>query len=607
MTHNDDSKLPSAGAFLRILEDYGAADCRYDFCADVKRLLFVPGAPNTHRSVLNLLPSRHDWQIEDLLCFDHHEFVELASFALRGRRPSPAEYRTFDTEDRVWRKLDFILALDAENRRERRGPKVKGIEWEARLWRLADRLRRPGLLLLRRLILKTFRERVRRLSVRLGAALSLRRLTFECLHRLNEVQSRSARRARKVVIANLYPVWPVTHGGQRRVFFLARELSKHFDVEIVVPHRLGSNSSLSFGPGFQEIRIATETGFNRLADAVDDTVKMASDAAYAKYWPECRAYQHVLAERLRDADIAISTHAYSIGALIDALGDRSIPIVYDAHNVEVRLKQPLLERHPALLDAVRTIERTAVERADLIVSCSEDDRDGLVAEYGVDRARIELVENGVDALGVPRLAPDQLGRVRADLGIGSRLVAIFGGSYHYPNFEAVARILRAAEHLPHIVFLLVGTVCWHDMTKAAKPDNVVCLGEIDESTKWAAYLIADVALNPIDSGSGSNIKLFEYAAAGLPVMTTRFGARGAGSPLREHLILVETGDLETSLRNLAAMDREELRRLGAGARVAARATADWSTIGRRYADHVASLLRTETREEVRPPMVSSDA
>ena len=37
---------------------------------------------------------------------------------------------------------------------------------------------------------------------------------------------------------------------------------------------------------------------------------------------------------------------------------------------------------------------------------------------------------------------------------------------------------------------------------------------------------ADCALNPVCSGSGSNLKLIEALAAGLPVLSTPFGMRG---------------------------------------------------------------------------------
>jgi hypothetical protein len=40
------------------------------------------------------------------------------------------------------------------------------------------------------------------------------------------------------------------------------------------------------------------------------------------------------------------------------------------------------------------------------------------------------------------------------------------------------------------------------------------------------FAAGDAGLNPITRGSGSNVKLFEYLVAGLPVISTMFGVRG---------------------------------------------------------------------------------
>jgi hypothetical protein len=40
------------------------------------------------------------------------------------------------------------------------------------------------------------------------------------------------------------------------------------------------------------------------------------------------------------------------------------------------------------------------------------------------------------------------------------------------------------------------------------------------------FAAADIGLNPITRGSGSNVKLFEYLVARLPVISTAFGVRG---------------------------------------------------------------------------------
>jgi glycosyltransferase involved in cell wall biosynthesis len=42
--------------------------------------------------------------------------------------------------------------------------------------------------------------------------------------------------------------------------------------------------------------------------------------------------------------------------------------------------------------------------------------------------------------------------------------------------------------------------------------------------------LADVALNPMLSGSGTNLKMLDYMAAGVPVISTAIGARGLKVP-----------------------------------------------------------------------------
>jgi glycosyltransferase involved in cell wall biosynthesis len=54
--------------------------------------------------------------------------------------------------------------------------------------------------------------------------------------------------------------------------------------------------------------------------------------------------------------------------------------------------------------------------------------------------------------------------------------------------------------------------------------------------------MADLALNPVTSGAGTNIKMLEYMAAGLPIITTVVGSRGLNLTNDEDAIIVS--DLE---------------------------------------------------------------
>ena len=68
------------------------------------------------------------------------------------------------------------------------------------------------------------------------------------------------------------------------------------------------------------------------------------------------------------------------------------------------------------------------------------------------------------------------------------------------------------------------------------PPNVVLAGVVTNVAKRTLLQSADLALNPMRTGSGTNLKIVEYFAAGIPVVSTPFGARG----LEETLWFLDT-------------------------------------------------------------------
>ena len=122
------------------------------------------------------------------------------------------------------------------------------------------------------------------------------------------------------------------------------------------------------------------------------------------------------------------------------------------------------------------------------------------------------------------------------------------------------------------------------------PANVLMLGQLPEAEKWLAYVVSDLALNLVVSGSGSNVKMFEYAAAGLPILSTEFGARGTGLRPGEHYYPTGLEDFAARLAELAGADRAALAQVGAAGKRQVRETSDWQVIGRRYRALVAELI-----------------
>ncbi len=77
---------------------------------------------------------------------------------------------------------------------------------------------------------------------------------------------------------------------------------------------------------------------------------------------------------------------------------------------------------------------------------------------------------------------------------------------------------------------------------------MIVTGPVKETFPY--FAAADVALNPIQTGSGSNVKIFEYLAARLPVISTLFGARGTVLEPERDFVVFSEGDLKESLNHM---------------------------------------------------------
>jgi GT2 family glycosyltransferase len=184
------------------------------------------------------------------------------------------------------------------------------------------------------------------------------------------------------------------------------------------------------------------------------------------------------------------------------------------------------------------------------------------------------------------------------LGVENPL-AIFIGSLFPPNEEAARFICsELAPAVPDVTFAICGGV-----GGAIDPDslarrgigNVRITGTIDDAVRREYLSAADLAINPMFSGSGTNIKMFDFMAAGLPVITTAIGARGialSGSALH----ISTAGEFAGAVRAILA-DREYAQRLGTTARRLACESYSWERLSPRLGR---LLTRHRTTRPSRP-------
>lgn len=206
-----------------------------------------------------------------------------------------------------------------------------------------------------------------------------------------------------------------------------------------------------------------------------------------------------------------------------------VPAVILSHGIEREFAGVALRRFRADILPLRLVfralvarlERRATNAASLTFAISERDRGALVSLYDVDPTCVIALRHPVQQRSP---GPRARSRARCQFADGE-LIGVFIGTWgHAPNREAITAIVERiapaiAKRHPELRFVIAGAGV-PEFTRS----NVRALGFVEDLDELLDG--ADFAVNPMFSGAGIRMKLFEYIAAGLPLVTTRMGATG---------------------------------------------------------------------------------
>lgn len=377
-------------------------------------------------------------------------------------------------------------------------------------------------------------------------------------------------------------MYPPTHGGESRAQGLLQGfLAADDGVRRVVQGGLVANHDLPT----VERRLQTPNGCEvfRPANPIHDLPSLFPAVfdqptpllgPLLKLWPP-----RPLREGLTWADVVLVEGPLQVPAVC-ALADET-PVVYSSHNVESD-RWPFLVDSDALYDRLVAIERRAVAECDTLVCTSHRDVRRFDDLFGVTSSTV-IARNGASATAFDPPTERAVKRVRNRIlpPDASRL-AVFVGSDYEPNIEAVRRLFES--DVPEDFHLVVvGSVGDRFSTP---PEWVTTTGFVDNL--YTHIAAADVALNPITSGGGSNVKVAEYLAQGLPVVSTPFGTRGYDLRDGETVLLA---DPDETLATASSPTDAELERLGEQSQTYAETHLRWETIGHRLRSDLVETLR----------------
>lgn len=186
----------------------------------------------------------------------------------------------------------------------------------------------------------------------------------------------------------------------------------------------------------------------------------------------------------------------------------------------------------------------AVATAELTIAVSPSDREELIARYGLTPDRVAVVPNGADPERLRPLDAAAKQALRAELGLPPGPVVLFAGSSSPPNLVGLAWIRRLARATDRFTFVVVGSVA-----KSERSGRLYVTGPVRDVSSY--FQAADLALCPIEHGSGTRMKLWAALAAGLPTVAFAESLRGTGLEAGRHVVVTEKS--EPAL--LAALER----------------------------------------------------
>lgn len=333
-----------------------------------------------------------------------------------------------------------------------------------------------------------------------------------------------------VLITDMQPIEPAIGGGRLRLKGLYTNLGKDINAVYVGSYDWPGEKprDLVIKEYLREIDVPLSSDHFGLNEYLNKLLpdKTVIDSIFPLLGESSSDFINRVRDEAEQSDVIVCSHPWLFPAVKTAVDLRNKIVIYDSQNFEASLREQLLGNSPfakCIAALVRFVEMELCEASDLILACSEEDKQKFVTQYHIHPGKVEVVPNGVDAKSIQPSDLTEKAKNKEKFGI-SYPAAIFIGSDYQPNVEGAQFIIDTlAEKCPDVLFLIVGGV--GDRLKSNKK-NVRIFGKVTDEEKMQLLSAADIAINPMFRGSGTNIKMFDFLAAGLPTISTPVGARG---------------------------------------------------------------------------------
>lgn len=330
-----------------------------------------------------------------------------------------------------------------------------------------------------------------------------------------------------ILLISSYEIFPPRHGGQERIYHLYKNVLDKYNVTVLALTRDMSGTTM-LEKNYVEHKVKYSNEFIDVDNQMSSKLGVSvTDIMLIDNYKLNREFVEKFKELSLEANKIVFEHPYLVNA-IDEIDTTNKEVYYDSHNNEYLLKKSMLNlsaKHKDILDSLFNVEQRAIKESKLVYACSESDIESYKQIYDTNGKEFVFIPNGVDIDNYTYFSVNEKIKLKEQTGLLGEKIVIFIGSWHKPNLDASEEIFKIAKKTPNVKYLIIGNQCGYFANKKL-PENVFLMGMVSDEEKMKLFRIADIALNPMLTGSGTNLKMFAYMASGIPILTTEVGARG---------------------------------------------------------------------------------
>jgi len=389
--------------------------------------------------------------------------------------------------------------------------------------------------------------------------------------------------------ANRFP-YPPYRGDKLKIYHLARRLARRHEVHLLT--FLQDKSDLQYLPELE--KIFTEIHLVPLSRAQS---YVNSALAFFHTQPFQVRYFHSAAMHQKVQEL-YATHQYDavhvqhlrMAPYWATIGD--VPRILDLPDAyslywkrRIAAKSGLMKWF-ATLEQKRVFDYEAVlEAYDLSLVCSGEDRKYLEQERGIKNVR--LLPNGVDMETFSGSGHDYS---RADL-------ILFTGNMDYaPNVDAVIYFVQEIfpaikRECPQVRFMIAGQRPVAKVSELASAD-VAVTGFVPKLSE--VYAQASLVVAPLRFGAGTQNKVLEAMAMGVPVVSHKIGFDGLNIRSGEGVVLA-MDKASFSRECIRLLQSASLRKaVGEAGSEVIRTQFDWEVVSRQLEQYFADVVANKS-------------